>query len=320
MTLRALIFLLVLLTALPASVLAQAPSTFREAKIQAKASVYADQGAMGDLYCGCRWTWVGESGGRMDLKGCGYVPRKDINRAARLEWEHIVPASTLGRQRLCWQNGGRKHCQATDSEFSRMEADLHNLYPAVGEVNADRSNFNYGLAQVSPQYGACPTRVDFKKRSAEPRDAAKGLVARITFYMADRYGLRLSSQQERLLLAWSRAFPVTPWERERNRRITLVSGVSNPFVDGRKTWTAGYRPQPVIAPQPPTPTEPVYQSAPANAPATYVMIVGNRKSRIYHVYGKCPSYGEVSRQNQVDFTSEQAAQAAGYRRARNCTP
>ena len=26
-----------------------------------------------------------------------------------------------------------------------MEADMYNLYPAVGELNADRNNFRYGI-------------------------------------------------------------------------------------------------------------------------------------------------------------------------------
>ncbi|MGQ3825463.1 endonuclease [Pseudomonas alliivorans] len=37
------------------------------------------------------------------------------------------------------------------------------------------------------QYGACPTRTDFQQRVTEPRDQVKGAVARIYFYMHDRY-------------------------------------------------------------------------------------------------------------------------------------
>ena len=44
------------------------PSTFSEAKVIAKQKIYLDQAnsAMGELYCGCKWTWVGKSGGRID--------------------------------------------------------------------------------------------------------------------------------------------------------------------------------------------------------------------------------------------------------------
>lgn len=303
-----------------------APRTFDEAKTASKQYVYYDQAnsAMGDLYCGCKWNWVGKSGGRMELGDCGYTPRTNPERAARMEWEHIVPASTFGRQRQCWQNGGRENCNRTDPTFNLMEADMHNLYPSVGEVNGDRSNFNYGMAVGVPkQYGMCPTKVDFKSRSAEPRAEAKGIAARVTFYMYDRYGLRMSPQQEQMLMAWSTTFPVTAWERERNARITKIMGVTNPFVTGQKMWSKNYRPtgsntQPAPALSAPS-AVPVVPAGPAVAPpAGGVPIVGNRNSQIYHIYGRCPSYNDVSPNNRIVFVSEQQAVNSGYRKAKNC--
>lgn len=43
---------------------------------------YLDQAnsAMGELYCGCKWTLVAKSGGRIDAESCGYKPGN--NRAA----------------------------------------------------------------------------------------------------------------------------------------------------------------------------------------------------------------------------------------------
>ncbi|MCZ7018891.1 endonuclease, partial [Salmonella enterica] len=96
---------------------AQAPRTFSEAKKIAW-KLYAPQST--EFYCGCKYT-----GNRVDLKACGYVPRKNANRAARIEWEHIVPAWQIGHQRQCWQDGGRKNCTRTDTVFKRAEADLH---------------------------------------------------------------------------------------------------------------------------------------------------------------------------------------------------
>ena len=77
--------LLLLLVA--ASAHAQAPRTFNEAKKIAW-TLYAPQST--EFYCGCKYT-----GNRVDLAACGYVPRKNANRAARIEWEHIVPACLL---------------------------------------------------------------------------------------------------------------------------------------------------------------------------------------------------------------------------------
>lgn len=299
------------------------PATFTEAKVIAKQKIYLDQAnsSMGDLYCGCKWTWVGKSGGRIDAKSCGYETRKQQSRAERTEWEHIVPAWTFGHQRQCWQSGGREQCVDTDPVFRAMEADLFNLYPAVGEVNGDRSNFNYGMASgVAPQYGQCTTKVDFQERAAEPRDEVKGLVARTTFYMFDRYKLNMSRQQQQLLMAWDKQYPVSAWEKERDRRISAIMGHSNPFVTGQRSWTSGYKPAgdgivsavPVRTPQlAPKPTL-------ASASTTTGVIVGNQKSHVYHLPSGCPGYAQVSAKNQVSFASESEAQAAGYRKAGNC--
>lgn len=74
--------------------LATPPTSFPEAKVIAKQKIYFDQASnpMGELYCGCQWTWVGKSGGRIDAASCGYETRKQQNCAERTEWEHIVPA------------------------------------------------------------------------------------------------------------------------------------------------------------------------------------------------------------------------------------
>ena len=55
---------------------------------------------------------------------------------------------------------------------------------------------------------------------------------------------------------------------------------------------------------------------PATAAATGP-IVGNRNSKIYHL-PNCPDYSKVSERNRVPFNTEAEAQAAGYRKARNC--
>ncbi|SCZ86777.1 Extracellular deoxyribonuclease (modular protein) [Nitrosomonas mobilis] len=157
-----------------------APQSFGEAKVQARQHVYANrnQSEPGTLYCGCKWRWTGKTGGRVDLDSCGYEPRKNANRAARIEWEHIVPAWVIGYQRQCWQKGGRKNCTQTDPVFRVMEADLFNLTPVIGEVNGDRSNYLYGMVYrtMPNQYGQCTTRTDFKERTTEPRDSAKGFL------------------------------------------------------------------------------------------------------------------------------------------------
>ncbi|WP_426153077.1 endonuclease [Pseudomonas sp. DC3000-4b1] len=312
--------LLSLLVAFPA--FADPPATFAEAKVIAKQKIYFDQANsdLGELYCGCHWTWTGKSGGRIDAQSCGLQTRAQETRAKRTEWEHIVPAWTFGQQRQCWQDGGREHCVKDDPVFRVMEADLFNLYPSVGEVNGDRSNFNYGMASgVAPQYGQCKTRVDFEHRTAEPRDEVKGLVARTTFYMFDRYNLSMSRQQQQLLMAWDKQFPVTAWERERNTRIAAIMGHDNPFVTKQRAWSLGYKPvgDGVVSPVPMRPTTQPKQdnSASKAAPGS---IIGNRGSHVYHLPEGCPGYTQVGDKNRINFASEAEAVKAGYRKAGNC--
>ncbi|MDX1490807.1 MAG: endonuclease [Pseudohongiellaceae bacterium] len=298
-----------------------APETFDQAKNELRRYVYQDQNDKGDLYCGCNWEWTGATGGRFDLKSCGYEVRAQQNRAERIEWEHILPASSFGQARQCWQNGGRENCNRTDPVFNAMEGDMHNLAPVVGEVNADRSNFRFSAIPGEPtQYGACRFEVDFKLRIAEPRDEIKGQVARIYFYMHDRYNLNMSDAQQRLYMAWDRTHPVTAWELERDRRIASRMGHSNPFVTGARTWEFGHKnvsegivtrlPASNIEPQP------VVRDAPTKNSA---VIRGNRNSKIYHLPQGCPSYDQISPRNIVEFRSETEAAAAGYRKARNCS-
>ena len=102
---------------------------------------------------------------------------------------------------------------------------MRNLVPAVGELNGDRSNYRFGMIPGEPRaYGACDFEVDFKARVVEPRPEVRGDIARIYFYMAERYGLRISSRQKRLFEAWDKQDLVDAWEAERVRRIEIAVG------------------------------------------------------------------------------------------------
>lgn len=161
------------------------------------------------IYCGCD---IKRQGKKLipDPNACGYVPRNAVTRsgkpnarAVRIEWEHIVPAWEFGHQLQCWQDGGRKNCVKTSAKFRKMEADINNLAPAIGEINADRSNYRFGMvANNIKQYGACPVKVDFKQRVVEPPVYARKRIADAYFYMQKTYGLKISSKQQKLFTAW----------------------------------------------------------------------------------------------------------------------
>jgi len=142
-----------------------------------------------------------------------------------------MPAWVFGHQRKCWQEGGRKACKS-DPKFNKMEADLHNLVPAIGELNGDRSNYKFTMIPDEVRnYGKCDFEVDFKSKTVEPMESIRGDIARIYFYMANRYGVSLSKQQRQLFEVWSKQDPVDDIERDRNARVKEIQGNGNPFVE-----------------------------------------------------------------------------------------
>ncbi|MEE7516409.1 hypothetical protein G6355_11955 [Vibrio cholerae] len=294
--------------------IASNPVSFETMKQTLRSQVYQDRnsGSGGELYCGCDWEWVGSSGGRINMQSCGYKTRSQPVRAERIEWEHVVPAHSLGHQRQCWQTGGRNNCAANDPIFQQMYVDPFNLTPVVGEVNADRSNYRFSpLSQAANQYGACRFKVDFKNREAEPADGAKGKIARIYMYMHHRYDLRMSAQQERIFMAWNTQFPVSDSEKLIHDRKARIAGHVNPFVTGDCQWQAGNKP---ICRSAQKKNQPHTENSPNNAE---VVIRGNRNSKIYHL-SHCASYNSMSERNIVEFRTELEAKNAGYRKAGNC--
>lgn len=231
----------------PAVALGDPPSrplrSFRVAEKVARDVVYA--GHHIDFYCACAWTpnKTGTSG-EIDPSSCGYKSRKNKARGARLEWEHVVPAAFFGQSRACWRKGnpkcvrsngkayaGRACCEHVDTTFNHIEADLHNLTPAVGELNGDRSNTPYGIVPGEPRlYGACDFEVSGKPKVTEPPDNVRGEAARIWLYMSDTYSIELTAAQRAMFEEWSKDDPVDSWERLRNERIDAAQGNVNPYV------------------------------------------------------------------------------------------
>ncbi|WP_233208846.1 endonuclease I family protein [Zhongshania marina] len=182
-------------------------------------------------------------------------------------------------------------------------------------MNGDRSNFRYSeIPGEATQYGACDAETDFKGRKFEPRPEVRGMVARISFYMADRYNLRLSRQQEQLFMAWHKLHPVNDWERERDRRIATQMGHSNPFVTGNARWEKGHKNSSTGLVQPIQRKSAAVESNVSDQGG----VRGNKNSSVYHLPVGCPSFDRVAVHNRVAFSSEQAAAAAGYRKAGNC--
>jgi deoxyribonuclease-1 len=112
-----------------------------------------------------------------------------------------------------------------------MEADLHNLVPAVGEINGLRSNYSFAMIPGEPRrFGLCDMEIE--NRKAEPPEAVRGDIARTYKYMEAAYPGRgiISGKNRKLFDAWDRQDPVDDWECEREKRIAKIQGNHNGFV------------------------------------------------------------------------------------------
>ena len=190
------------------------------------------------IYCSCK-----VEGKKVDIKSCGYKVQHDAKRAGRLEWEHVVPAEAFGQSFAEWRVGtpacikkgkqfkGRK-CADKNSEFNKIESDLYNLFPEIGELNGLRSNYSMAEIQGNSdgKFGKCS--VQLKDRKFEPQELSKGVVARAYLNLENRYpGRGIVSEKNRPLFeAWDKLHPVTDLECKRWKVFEPVNRYKHLFA------------------------------------------------------------------------------------------
>lgn len=211
--------------------------SFSKAKKTLERQIYHDHRIT--LYCGAAF----DEKKNVTLPE-GFTAAKHEKRAGKVEWEHVVPAENFGQAFAEWREGdaqcvdnrgkafkGRKCAEKVSREYRLMQADLYNLYPAIGAVNALRQNYNFQmLPGEKPDFGSCEMKI--ADRKAEPPVRARGQIARTYKYMADAYGPRykMSRQQVQLMDAWDKMYPVDQWECTRAKRVERLQGNENMFV------------------------------------------------------------------------------------------
>ncbi len=191
------------------------------------------------IYCGCRFT----NGYNVVNSSCGYTPRNANNyRAYIVEWEHIVPASVYGHQFDEWINKhkytacakltGRQCASKLNNEFKRMEADMYNLYPAIGEINFIRSN--HAMADLPTEIPSIFDKCYFKlyNKKVQPRHEVRGDIARVYFYMQYAYPTFkiIDDDEMDTFIQWSFLDPISVEEKMRNEAIMAIQKNCNPFV------------------------------------------------------------------------------------------
>ena len=208
-------------------------SSFNKAKKILK-EIYSESSS---FYCGCDFSYKTK---KVDTSKCGYV--KAGKYKGFMDFEHISPAHSFGQSFEFWRNGspkcvtkkGKKYkgrrCANKDPKYRTMEADLHNLVPALPELNRRRKNYTLTeIAGEKREWGKCDFEIDDRK--AEPRDEVKGDVARAMFYMQDRYGIKIiSNKNQKLYEAWNKLDPVDDEEKRINCLKAKYQGNANKFI------------------------------------------------------------------------------------------
>lgn len=202
----------------------------------AKKRLYKNIGDQETLYCGCT-TDLAER--EFDESSCGYEPKNDNVRAHRLEAEHILPAFWIANFHdgdSCWVadedcGSARECCLEKDTRFKRAHNDLVNLIPAIGELNAARSNLIYAIINYEVRdYGDCDFEVDTDFDISEPKENIRGDIARVYFYMRDTYNLIYPDSLSELIKSWDESDPISDAEKDRNENIQSTQGTSNPLL------------------------------------------------------------------------------------------
>ncbi|MGK0366897.1 MAG: deoxyribonuclease-1, partial [Thermoproteota archaeon] len=175
---------------------------------------------------------------------CGYSYNKYKKRSRRLEWEHIVPAHAFGQSFSEWRDGhekcknrkksykGRRCAHKVSKKFKFMEADMYNLFPSVGSINATRSNYSMAVIteKAGKKFGKCDVKI--LNRKIEPPNHVKGDIARVYLYMDQAYpghGI-ISNKNSKLFASWNLIDPIDDAECNRVEKIASIQGNINPFV------------------------------------------------------------------------------------------
>jgi deoxyribonuclease-1 len=166
--------------------------SFNKAKKLLQKKVYHDHRET--IYCGAEF-----DAKKKVTVPVGFTTAKHKKRAKRIEWEHVVPAENLGRTFSEWRDShpscvskkgksfkGRKCASKINKEYRLMQSDMYNLFPAIGAVNAMRSNYNF-VAQVNAKSGFRSCDMKIANSKAEPSVEARGRISRTYLYMDATY-------------------------------------------------------------------------------------------------------------------------------------
>jgi deoxyribonuclease-1 len=125
------------------------------------------------------------------------------------------------------QCGTNRQCLRSSEQYQEIMSDLHNIVPADAYFEFKRKNSAFGALDETVAANECGIRK--RQHVIEPPDRIKGDIARVIFYMHERYKLPLQSSLS-LLTLWHKNDPVSEAEIERNKNIDKIQRNENPFI------------------------------------------------------------------------------------------
>lgn len=158
-----------------------------------------------------------------------YCGERFEKKSQDIEIEHVYPTQWTVNYLGCESVA---QCRSESRRFNRIEADLHNYYPALTMIIRARSDFPYGVvAGEFREFFECDFELDVRNEVVEARNAALGNIARSLFYMHWEYGLPIRNHSLDKLLRWHQNDPPSKDEKRRNDIIEKLQGTRNTFID-----------------------------------------------------------------------------------------
>lgn len=146
--------------------------------------------------------------------------------------EYIYPIMNIAAAMNC---SSVEECRSSNGQFNRIEADLHNMYPALKYIVEAREDYKYGLINGEfREFFECDFEHDVHDKIVEPRPIARGNIARAVLYMHTEYKLPLDPTSVQMFKDWNQADLPSKDEMRRNDVIEKLQGTRNPYIDDPK--------------------------------------------------------------------------------------
>ena len=169
----------------------------------------------------------------IDLNSCVIKPPK-INKLTndnKPQADHLFPAKLFWQKLSCGKDLNPREACLSDRKFVLPYTDLHNLYYTQAQLNNDKSDLPWCDTKKGLDYGygfkidrtqIVITSYGKVKGCVSPPDNFKGDVARLSFYLVEKYKIEFTSKELEMFKVWDKLDPKDKKETERFNMINLI--------------------------------------------------------------------------------------------------